>query len=91
MKELFTWHTEVVWGISSGYLEKIVQSGDLVERECAMLMVGIVYEISEEHLDFLAKVVPLVIANFQDAALPAILRCTSLWALGKIAYLIVRE
>lgn len=54
-------------------------------------MVGVIFEKIEDHLDFLESAIPIVMSHINNEGLPEILRCTSLWAIGKISYLIIRQ
>ncbi len=89
-KEMFTVYGEEVWPTCEGYLGRLMVSENLLERECGILMLGLIFEISEDHLDYLSKAVSVVIHNI-NSTLPDIVRCTSLWALAKTSYILTRD
>jgi hypothetical protein len=54
-------------------------------------MVGLIFGKMEEHLEFLQVVLPQIMSQINDVSLPNLLRCTCLWTIGKISYLITRN
>lgn len=56
-----------------------------------ILLLGIVFENMEDHLEFLEHNLSVLTEGINIPNYPVFVKCTSLWAISKIAYLIVRE